>query len=111
MGCNGSAASLALTGIGLFLACEHLAYQACWGARLGLRLCFMRHTFGPPCLGTIVRRDYAHHHERNEPLLHKMPRLKMDFNRRSFGRLRALIDWINDHVPVGERANISSITK
>jgi uncharacterized protein (TIGR00730 family) len=53
----------------------------------------------------------AHHHERNEPLLHKMPRLKLDFNRRNFGRLRDLIDWINDHVQLEESANISSMTE
>jgi uncharacterized protein (TIGR00730 family) len=53
----------------------------------------------------------AHHHERNEPLLQEMPRLKLDFNRRNFGRLRDLIDWINDHVPMEEPSNISSITE
>jgi len=59
--------------------------------------------------GKFSRAD-AHHHERNEPDLHRMPRLKIDFNRRNFGRLRSLIDWINDHVaaPAG---NISSITE
>jgi uncharacterized protein (TIGR00730 family) len=60
--------------------------------------------------GRFSRTD-AHHHERNEPLLHKMPRLKIDFNRRSFGRLRELIDWINDHVPAASPENISSITE
>jgi len=65
--------------------------------------------------GRFSRAD-AHHHERNEPLLHKMPRLKLDFNRRSFGRLRELIDWINDHVPpepesAASDINSSSMTK
>jgi uncharacterized protein (TIGR00730 family) len=60
--------------------------------------------------GRFSRVD-AHHHERNEPLLHELPRLKLDFNRRSFGRLRELIDWINDHVPVAASENISSITE
>jgi uncharacterized protein (TIGR00730 family) len=60
--------------------------------------------------GRFSRVD-AHHHERNEPLLHELPRLKLDFNRRNFGRLRELIDWINFHVPLVEPENISSITE
>ena len=60
--------------------------------------------------GKFSRTD-AHHHERNEPLLHELPRLKVDFNRRSFGRLRELINWINVHVPLSPAENISSITK
>lgn len=65
--------------------------------------------------GRFSRAD-AHHHERNEPHLHKMPRLKFDFNRRSFGRLRELINWINRHVPLAPESaasdkNSSSITK
>jgi len=60
--------------------------------------------------GRFSRTD-AHHHERNEPLLHELPRLKLDFNRRNFGRLRELIDWINAHVPLVAPENISSITE
>jgi len=36
--------------------------------------------------------------ERDEPEISHLPRLVVDFNRRDFGRLKALIDWINqDH--------------
>jgi hypothetical protein len=33
--------------------------------------------------------------ERDEPELARLPRLVFEFNRRSFGRLRQLIDLIN----------------
>ena len=38
----------------------------------------------------------AHRHEANEPDLHDLPRLKVGFDRRSFGKLRQLIDRINE---------------
>ena len=38
--------------------------------------------------------------ERDEPELKKMPRLVFAFNRRSLGRLRQLVDYINQHPDV-----------
>jgi hypothetical protein len=49
--------------------------------------------------GGAFERTVAHRHEHNEPHLRSLPRLKVGFNRRSFGRLRALIDWLNENVP------------
>jgi hypothetical protein len=34
--------------------------------------------------------------ERNEPEIHKLPRLLLDFDRQHFGRLRKLVDDLND---------------
>ena len=39
--------------------------------------------------------------ERDEPELAHLPRLVFHFNRRDFGRLRQLIDWLNAHVEIG----------
>ena len=45
--------------------------------------------------GTIEQRD-ALPEESNEPELHELPRLYLHFNRRSIGRLRQLINRINE---------------
>ncbi|MGI6420092.1 MAG: TIGR00730 family Rossman fold protein [Thermoguttaceae bacterium] len=39
--------------------------------------------------------------ERDEPELARLPRLVFHFNRRDFGRLRQLIDWLNANVEIG----------
>ena len=48
----------------------------------------------------------THPHEMNDPHLVDLPRIALRFNRRSFGRLRQMIDVINeelaDQAPVGE---------
>ena len=46
--------------------------------------------------GKPIRLSTALPEESNEPELAKLPRLTLHFDRRDFGKLRALIDFIND---------------
>ena len=48
--------------------------------------------------GGTFARSSAHHYEENEPAIKHLPRLRLGFNRRNFGRLRQMIDWLNREI-------------
>jgi hypothetical protein len=52
--------------------------------------------------GSALRVSRALKQEKNEPELYNMPRLVAGSHRRNFGRLRQLIDAINEAETIGE---------
>ena len=44
-----------------------------------------------------IERTIAHKLESDEPDLQSLPRITLNFNRKKVGRLRQLVDLINDH--------------
>ncbi len=54
--------------------------------------------FGSICESGKIEKTTAHHLEADDEHLFKLPRLSLQFNRRDIGRLRQMIDLINEEV-------------
>ncbi|MBR9800230.1 TIGR00730 family Rossman fold protein [bacterium] len=54
--------------------------------------------FASLCAAGKIEKTEAHSHEKDEEHLVHLPRLKLQFNRRDMGRLREMIDVINDEL-------------